>query len=292
MFRTISFALTSSFLAGLAMSGCFAAQPPPQCQTVSTQDFNGNPPYLAMLKQTSASAACTEGQKLASMLVGVQDYIPPGGGAAKLVLRPGRLVDLAQGNVFKADIDAKNDCQAKKNCGSCGPDGGNPCLFVDDPVTRSDPEDPEGKKLNALGGFARAPSNGICAASEPLVASQNFEARTLALVDGGMATLPALPATFSFSDVKVITTFEVPGTAFTAKLAQTEGACVAAYDVVAFYPSIACEADVDCDPNTDLDAGRNTGSGINPDFAPKCDTDLGFCVPTVDVTKPGLPKLP
>lgn len=292
MFRTISFALTASFLTGLAASGCFTAQPPPQCQTVSTQDFNGNPPYLALLTRTSATSACAEEQKLASMLVGVQDYIPPGAGAARLVLRPGRLIDLAQGNVFSADIDATNNCQAKKNCGTCRPDGGNPCLFVDDPVTRSDPADPDGQKLNALGGFARTPSNGICAASEPLVASQTFEARMLALVDGGTANLPALPAQFSFSDVKVITTFEVPGTAFTAKLSQTEGACVAAYDVVAFYPSVACEADVDCDPNTDLDAGRNTGSGINPDFAPKCDTALGFCVPTVDVTKPGLPRLP
>ena len=39
-----------------------------------------------------------------------------------------RADDLAQGNVFSADIDAKNNCQAKKSCGSCGPDGGNPCL--------------------------------------------------------------------------------------------------------------------------------------------------------------------
>lgn len=291
MHRTVPFALALSFTAGLVASGCFTAQPPPQCQVVPTQDFNGNPPYLALLKVTSQTAACTD-EVLEVMPVGVQDFIPPGKGGATLALRPGRLIDLAQGHVFSADIDPKNNCQAKKNCGTCGVDGGNPCLFVDDPVTREDPTDPEGKKLNAIGTFSRAPANGICAVSDSAVAEQNFAAVDLALVDGGMATLPALPARFEFTELKVITTFEVPGTAFTAKLSQTEGACVAKYDVVAFYPAVECEAEADCDPNPDLDAGRTIGSGINPDFLPKCDTNLGYCVPTVDVTKPGLPKLP
>jgi hypothetical protein len=289
--------LTLTVVVALGLAACFSPQPPPPCQTVATQSFNGNPPYLARFTFGSESGTCVAGTRLSSMLIGVQDYVPPGSGPATLALRPARLVELSNGGVFKADIDPSNNCQAvlegepASTCRTCGPAGGNPCVFVDDPVARTDPSDPKGAKLNAVGDFPRDPTAGVCAAAQPLVAQQTFAAQTLRLVDGGTAELPALPVTFAFDEVKVLATAQTPGTVFTAKLEHTEGTCSRRYDVLAFYPSVACKADPDCDPNTDLDAGRPVGSGINPDFKPVCDATLKFCVPTVDITKPGFPAL-
>ncbi len=280
------------------LAGCFAPQPPPPCQTVATQSSNGNPPYLARFTFSAESGTCAAGTRLTSMLIGVQDFAPPGGGAATLALRPARLVELSNGTLFKADLDPSNNCQAvlegepASSCRTCGPGGGNPCVFVDDPVRRTDPSDPTGARLNAVGGFPRDPNAGVCAATQPLVAQQTFAAQTLRLVDGGTAELPALPVTFTFNDVEVLVTSQTPGTVFTAKLEHAEGACSRRYDVLAFYPSVACQTDRDCDPNVDLDAGRAVGSGINPGFKPVCDATLKFCVPTVDITKPLFPALP
>ncbi len=294
MHRSVLLALSMSFLGG-AFAGCFDAQPPPPCHVVSTQDFTGSPPYLALLTSTSASAACTADQKLTSMRIGVQDFATPGTDEASLVLRPGRLVDMVRGKVFTADTDPRNNCQAafegKPNprCETCSDAGSNPCRVVEEPVVRVDPTDRAGKKLNALGPFTPEPKAGVCLAP-PLTAEQNFEAVSLAVADAGRVTFPALTVRYQFNDVKVLMTSDVPGTAFTAKLAQTEGDCVATYDVVAFYPAVACATDADCDPRSDLDAGRTRGSGIPPAFDAACDAVIGFCVPRVDVTKPGLPK--
>lgn len=286
MHRFVTLALASSFAAATVSSGCLT-QPPPPCRVVTTQQ--GQPPYLAVLTSTSKTQ-CADAQVLEVMKVGLQDFVPPGAGAASLALRPGRLVDLATGAVFTADTDAGNNCLARRNCGTCTPDGGNPCVVVEEPVKRVDPSDVDGAKLNAVGTFAREPAEGVCAMTGEATASQDFRAETVRLADGGSLAFPELTARVTFSDVKVVTTPQVPGTALTAKLTQTEGACVARYDVLAFYPAVACTSDADCDPNPDLDAGRPFGSGIPPDFAPRCDTRLRHCVPTVDVTKPGLPK--
>ncbi|MBL8918267.1 MAG: hypothetical protein JNJ54_05365 [Myxococcaceae bacterium] len=286
MHRFITVALASALAAALAASGCLT-QPPPPCRVVTTQQ--GQPPYLALLTSTSKTQ-CADAQVLAAMKVGLQDFVPPGGGAATLALRPGRLVDLASGVVFTADTDAGNNCFARRNCASCAPDGGNPCLVVEEPVRRVDPGDIDGERVNAVGAFAREPTDGVCAMTGEATAAQEFRAEAVRLSDGGTLALPALTARMAFSDVKVVTTPQVQGTAFTAKLTQTEGACVARYDVLAFYPAVACASDADCDPSADLDAGRALGSGIPPDFEPSCDARLGFCVPTVDVTKPGLPR--
>lgn len=286
MHRIVTIALASSLAVALAASGCLT-QPPPPCRVVTTQQ--GQPPYLALLTSTSKTQ-CADAQVLSAMKVGVQDFVPPGVGAASLALRPGRLVDLASGAVFTADTDASNNCLTGRNCGTCAPDGGNPCVVVEEPVKRVDPSDVDGAKLNAVGPFTREPTDGLCAMTGEATAAQDFRAEAVRLADGGTLTLPALAARVTFSDVKVVTTPQVQGTAFTAKLTQTEGDCVARYDVLAFYPAVACTSDADCDPNADLDAGRVLGSGIPPDFQPACDARLRFCVPTVDVTKPGLPK--
>ena len=106
-------------------------------------------------------------------------------------------------------------------------------------------------------------------------------------------TLPAITYKLEYTNFNVINSTKVPGTAFTADVKYTEGTCVAEYKALGFWPPVSCSnkpsegalvESGECDPNGDLDAGRVTGSGINPEFKPKCDTALGMCVPSVDVT--------
>ncbi|MFZ5443834.1 MAG: hypothetical protein ACOZQL_27770 [Myxococcota bacterium] len=161
----------------------------------------------------------------------------------------------------------------------------NECESVDDEYPRVDATDPDGKKITALGKMPQFPTNGVCTVTDFEGGVQNFQAEQIELVDGSMTSMDAVTYKVEFTDFNVINSTKVPGTAFTSKVKFTEGSCVANYTAVGFWPEIHCEADADCDPNADLDAGRISGSGINPEFKPKCDTDLGVCVPTADVTK-------
>ncbi|MDX2014679.1 MAG: hypothetical protein SFW67_31055 [Myxococcaceae bacterium] len=278
----------------LVFAGC-ATQPPP-CQVVATQ--GSTPAYLARLTTRETSGTCTGVEPLAVMRLGVQAFSGLGDGGPSLGLRAQRFDDLAEGRVFTANTDARNDCQAalegdpQPRCETCSADGGNACVPVADPVKRVDPGDPTGAHRTAVGPFAAEPTAGRCPATGSLVAEQSFRAESLRLVDGGSAVLPALDVRLSFSDVSVITTPDVPGSAFTATLTRVEGACTTVSDVVAFFPAVACARDTQCATAIDLDAGVSTVSGLNPAFKPVCDTTIGFCVPTVDVTKPGLPALP
>jgi hypothetical protein len=285
-----------TLLSGLWLPTCAAGVPPPPCRVVSTQGTT--PPYLARLSVRERRGACDATPPATVMKVGVQDLVSPGAGPSSLALKPERLVDLIEGRGFSANVDARNDCQAalegdpQPRCETCSADGGNACLAVADPIRRKDPSDPSGARLVAVAPFSREPANGRCSATGALEAQQSFQAETLRLVDGGTAMLPALEAKLTFTDVSVVATAEVPGTAFTATLTQVEGPCTITADVVAFFPAVRCSVDAQCATAIDLDAGISTVSGINPLFEPVCDTAVGYCVPTVDVTKPGLPPLP
>ncbi|MDP1822734.1 MAG: hypothetical protein Q8L48_05815 [Archangium sp.] len=199
---------------------------------------------------------------------------------------------------------------------STTPDGGsydlaNECGVVEEAVERLDPTDPDGKKLNAIGKMPQFPTAGICSVTEFTGGVQNFQEEMMA--DG--TTLPAVTHKVDFTNFNVINTAKVPGTAYTAEIKYTEGSCVANYKAMGFWvgsftgdPQIPCSdtaADADpakgdgpdwfdpthilvtsdeCEPLADLDAGRQFGTGMNPSFAPKCDTTLGVCVPSVDPT--------
>lgn len=284
--------LIGSSVVGVAVLVSCLPQRPPPCQVVATDDQHG--PYLAKLTRTSATD-CAEGQLLASMLIGVQSFAPPGAAGPTLALRPSRLLELRDGPGFTADLDAGNNCLAAKEgrssprCATCAPDSGNPCLVVEEAVPRTDSTDPTGARLDAVGAFTAEPTEGICAAAGPLTGSQAFDAVTVRLADGGTLAFPAFEASFAFTDVRVLSSARARGAAFTAKLAQREGSCRAQYDVAAFFPAIRCATDEDCRPLADVDAGRLTGSGIDGVFSPVCEVTLGFCVPTVDLKNPELP---
>lgn len=97
-----------------------------------------------------------------------------------------------------------------------------------------------------------------------------------------LATRPAVTATYRFENTKFYVSARSPGVTFTSDLTYSEttagGTCTAQIAAVGLYPAIGCSTDADCDPCADVAAGRTTGSGINPDLATTCDTNLGMCV--------------
>lgn len=162
-------------------------------------------------------------------------------------------------------------------------DKANTCGVVEDVVSRNDPLDPDGKNQVVIGAMSQFPVDGICDVTGFTGGVQNFEALNLDLVDGTTYSLPAEKYSIEFTNFDVVSTAKVPGTAFNTHFKLTEGACVAEYDAVGFWPEVHCEEDVDCAPYADIDAGRVFGSGISPYFEPTCNKTLGLCVPSVDL---------
>jgi hypothetical protein len=179
-------------------------------------------------------------------------------------------------------------------------DGGDPfdvdventCVSNPDAIPRVDPADEGGKLLNAIGKMPQFPTNNVCQVTEFVGGRQDFQEEVLTLANGATSTLPAVTHRLEYTDFKIINSPKVQGTAFVSNVKYTEGGCVAEYKALGFWPEIHCSNpasegalvdSTECDPFADLDAGRVAGSGINPEFKPKCDTARGVCVPTVDV---------
>ncbi len=291
--KTIRFTVLGlgAALAGFTLQGCFAKQPLPECQVFTGDAIAGVSNYMALLKETNHTGTCPS---LDHMEIGLTRIAPPGAKEYQVLLRAQRPVDFAIGNEFSADIDATNDCSDYENTEDCSEcvdpamamDGDNVCQFVDDPVVRVDPADPDNKGLAVKGSLTILPdaTTGLCSVGT-MTSNFNFQTEDLELVDGGTEVLPAVSQKMEWTNFKIMMNAKVPGTFFTANLKLTEDTCVANYDVQGFWPIVTCTADSDCDPNANPDAGKATGSGISTDFAPKCNTDIGVCAPSVDVTK-------
>jgi hypothetical protein len=85
-------------------------------------------------------------------------------------------------------------------------------------------------------------------------------------------TQPAQPATdleYRWSNARVVVSADAQGTQFEADLEYQQDGCSATYHVVGVYPAVGCESNDDCDDDK---------NGLNPDFALRCNTDLGLCV--------------
>ncbi|PRP94336.1 hypothetical protein [Enhygromyxa salina] len=85
-------------------------------------------------------------------------------------------------------------------------------------------------------------------------------------------SLPAQPATeitYEWSDARFVVSADAQGTQFEADLEYTRDGCSASYHVVGVYPAVPCESDAECDDDK---------NGINPDFALRCNVELGLCV--------------
>jgi len=320
-FRTTLMGLVGA-VAGFALQGCFTPQPLPECSVTITSAALGLAPYFVVLTKESANGTCGDMKSMQIGLQRYRTKAS--GGAFTLAVKASPVVDPYLGYVYSANQDPANDCVNEDDCqGAADPaatcvitqadgglelpdttpvdpstgdvtptDGGDPftvdpaneCGPVDEPVYRVDPNDPDGKKLTAIGDMPQFPTNGVCTVTNFVGGAENYKAETLTLVDGTTDTLPAITYKLEFENFNVLSTTTVPGTAFTSTIKYTEGSCNATFKAIGFWPPVGCADDTDCAPNADLDAGRLFGSGINPDFKPTCNKDLKTCVPSVDLT--------
>jgi hypothetical protein len=88
-------------------------------------------------------------------------------------------------------------------------------------------------------------------------------------VDETQPAQPALEVAYRWSNARFVVSADAQGTQFEADLEYQQDDCTAQYHVVGLYPAVGCENDDDC---------NDEQNRINPDFAVRCNTELGMCV--------------
>lgn len=88
-------------------------------------------------------------------------------------------------------------------------------------------------------------------------------------VDETHPAQPAIDVTYRWRNARFVVSADAQGTQFEADLEYTRDGCTAEYHVVGVYPAVACETNEQCDDEK---------NGLNPDFAVRCNTNLGLCV--------------
>jgi hypothetical protein len=88
-------------------------------------------------------------------------------------------------------------------------------------------------------------------------------------VDETQPAQPAIDVRYVWSNARFVVSADAQGTQFEADLEYTQDGCTAKYHVVGVYPAVACKTDDEC---------NDESNGINPDFALRCNTQLGLCV--------------
>jgi len=87
--------------------------------------------------------------------------------------------------------------------------------------------------------------------------------------DESQPAQPAIDVQYRWSDARFVVSADAQGTQFEASLEYEQDGCAATYHVVGLYPAVGCESDAEC---------NDEGNGINPDFAVRCNSELGLCV--------------
>lgn len=264
---------TRLFVAGAlvaaAVAGC-VAQPAQQCQVAQPSSaILGLPQFWVQYKLQTGTGACAN---LTGEEVGFQTYTDiKDDDNVKIAIRASGLGAMWSGNAQD--------------------------------VPRVDPEDPTGKKINSVFKLTPFPDPDtyVCKNAEDVPpAEQNFQAENydFELPDGGTEarSLPAELVRYAWQNPEWLSSPSVPGQAFHATLQYTVDVCTATYEATGIWPLTSCVTDLDCSPNPVPDAGvcddtdncpsdqlsdpvrRIIGSGLNPDFKVKCDTDNGVCV--------------
>ena len=247
----ISFAFLTAALVGGLLSSCYVAQPAFECSPATTT-FAGK--YTLVTGTEGGACAGLAGENFR-----IQKYQAPGATSATVAV-------LASGMGAVTRV---------KNLDVTG-----------GPFIRIDPTDPNYTKESARGPLAgiAADTNGVCSATlapgeqtYPAIQQHTKDFPK----DGGVKDLPATHIKYEWKNFRFLNSARFPGTVVNATLEITRDTCTATYNVDGIWPAIGCETDEDCNPNANLDAGRVQGSGLSLDYAPKCDTDFGECVPTV-----------
>lgn len=236
---TMTFALTAASTVAFTTS---CAQPIMNCTGAHGY-------FAAEYTLTAGDPASTCGQ-LPGDVLGMQTYFQPGGAngtpdyeIAKLAIRPESLGILIDDAEARGVIDGD-------------------AVFHD---------------ANAIGSFTAGYPNDetFCMVDEFADASVSLP--TIDEVPDDPATpedesLPGQPGTdvtYRWSDARLVVSADAQGTQFEADLEYTRDGCTAEYHVVGVYPAVECVSDDDCNDDK---------NGINPDFAVRCNTDLGLCV--------------
>jgi hypothetical protein len=131
---------------------------------------------------------------------------------------------------------------------------------------------------NAIGQFIDVFPNdeGFCRANEfqdsrvtlPMIDEIPDDPTTMD-VDETQPAQPAIDATYRWSNARFVVSAEAQGTQFEADLEYMQDDCTAKYHVVGVYPAVTCQTDDEC---------NDEKNGLNPDFAVRCNTELGLCV--------------
>lgn len=79
----------------------------------------------------------------------------------------------------------------------------------------------------------------------------------------------AIDVAYTWTNARFVVSADAQGTQFEADLEYTQDGCTAKYHVVGVYPAVGCETNDECNDDK---------NGLNPDFALRCNTDLGLCV--------------
>jgi hypothetical protein len=229
-------------VASLSVFGsCTLEQGSPGCPIAAPNFLLGVPSHAAKYTLESGTGACAE---LKGDAIGFEKYMVPGGSTARLAVRAYTLGEMS--------------------------------------LHQIDPADPKGAKVNSVGDLTVEPTAGVCSATNLSPATQSFgPGEKEEEVEGSdtpkIVPLPATQVTYQWNDLKFYVAASRPGTVFTANLDFTQDGCNAKYKVIGLWPKVDCSTDADCDPNPDPANGRNSGSGINPEFDVGCDADLHFC---------------
>lgn len=240
----MTFARAIAALAGLAAiaAACSTQQPKPACPVARHTWW-----AVYTLKPGEATAgACA--QKSREML-GVYKYNP-----AKVT-----------GEVVKPDPSSATIAIASETLGnlaaSSAGEGRPDTNMAHSPVS--------------LGAFPVEPdADNFCTAATLSVATQDIPVLPAQpLEDGGTdPEKPAVNISYAWSNVKVTSLVNAPGTQLVADLAYTEGGCTSKYTVTALSPMVSCK-----DADGGADVSLCVKGGIGPDFALVCDPTSLMC---------------
>ncbi len=138
-----------------------------------------------------------------------------------------------------------------------------------DRLSSLDAQDPESPGYS-LGAFpARAGPDDFCAATALSTAEKHVPAS-----GGG----PAQDVVYAWSEVKILSRADAPGSQMLGTLDYTEGGCTARYEVWGVWPSVSCKG---ADGGPDDRICDEPGHGLNLAFALTCDPTQLRCVPAM-----------
>jgi hypothetical protein len=239
---------TTIFGVGFLLAAAFASTT--SCTQPSMYCTSAHEPFAAEYTLTKGDPSSPCGRMPGDVL-GMHTYYQTGGpngtpdyGDARLAIRPtslGSLIDYAEANEAIDGDAVFHDANAIGSFTAAHPDDDDFCMvdeFADATVSLP--------SIEAL-------------ADDPATPDQ----------DESQPARAATAITYRWSNARLLVSADAQGTQFEADLEYVQDDCTAEYHVVGVSPAVKCENDEDCDDEK---------NGINPDFAVRCNTQLGLCV--------------